>query len=187
MPAASGPRGVDGVGVPDSTSPRSDLSPRWGGRFSTCGWGPSSGDSGFGTGALTDTAATPATATTVTVAATSRATMAPIRIFTLFSWRSRAPTVAVRPEVTACGRPSAWALRRQAIGCEASRVPPSMLHLMHRWARALPSALALLAATPLLALAAGPPFPDPVDDQAVYDTAGMLSSAAIAEIEALID
>ena len=62
-----------------------------------------------------------------------------------------------------------------------------MLHLMHRWARALPSALALLAATPLLALAAGPPFPDPVEDQAVYDTAGMLSPAAIAQIEGFID
>ena len=62
-----------------------------------------------------------------------------------------------------------------------------MLHLMHRWARALPSALALLAVTPLLALAAGPPFPDPVEDRAVYDEAGMLGAAAIAQIEALID
>ena len=62
-----------------------------------------------------------------------------------------------------------------------------MLHRMHRWARALPGALALLALTPLLALAAGPPFPDPVEDQAVYDTAGMLSPAAIEQIEALID
>ena len=62
-----------------------------------------------------------------------------------------------------------------------------MLHPMHRWARVLPSALALLALTPLLAAAAGPPFPEPVDDQAVYDTAGMLSSAAISQIEALID
>ena len=51
----------------------------------------------------------------------------------------------------------------------------------------LPSALALLALTPLLAAAAGPPFPEPVEDQAVYDTAGMLSPAAIAQIEALID
>jgi uncharacterized membrane protein YgcG len=62
-----------------------------------------------------------------------------------------------------------------------------MLHLMHRWARALPSALALLALTPLLALAAGPPFPEPVEDQAVYDTAGMLTPAAIEQIEARID
>jgi uncharacterized membrane protein YgcG len=58
---------------------------------------------------------------------------------------------------------------------------------MHRWARALPSALALLSLTPLLALAAGPPYPDPVTDQAVYDTAGMLSPAAVERIEALID
>jgi uncharacterized membrane protein YgcG len=62
-----------------------------------------------------------------------------------------------------------------------------MLHRMHRWARALPGALALLALAPLLALAAGPPFPDPVEDQAVYDTAGMLSPSAIEQIEALID
>ena len=62
-----------------------------------------------------------------------------------------------------------------------------MLHRMHRWARALLGALALLALTPLLALAAGPPFPDPVEDQSVYDTAGMLSPASIAQIEALID
>ncbi len=62
-----------------------------------------------------------------------------------------------------------------------------MLHLMYRWARALPSALALLALAPALALAAGPPFPDPVEDQAVYDEAGMLSPAAVERIEALID
>jgi uncharacterized membrane protein YgcG len=62
-----------------------------------------------------------------------------------------------------------------------------MLQLMHRWARALPSALALLALTPLLALAAGPPFPDPIEDRAVYDEAGMLGAGAIDEIEALID
>ncbi len=58
---------------------------------------------------------------------------------------------------------------------------------MHRWARALPSALALLALTAVAAGAAGPPFPDPVDDQAVYDTAGILSDAAEAQLEATID
>ncbi|HEX5039309.1 MAG TPA: TPM domain-containing protein [Candidatus Limnocylindria bacterium] len=58
---------------------------------------------------------------------------------------------------------------------------------MHRWARALPSALALLALTPLLALAAGPPFPDPVDNQAVYDTAGILSPEAVQQLETTID
>ncbi len=58
---------------------------------------------------------------------------------------------------------------------------------MHRWARALPSALALLAATATVAVAAGPPFPDPVTDQAVYDTADVLAAATEAELEALID
>lgn len=37
------------------------------------------------------------------------------------------------------------------------------------------------------ALAAGPPFPDPVEDQAVYDFAGILSPAAIADAERVID
>jgi uncharacterized membrane protein YgcG len=58
---------------------------------------------------------------------------------------------------------------------------------MRRWARALPGAIALLAVTVSLAAAAGPPYPDPVEDQSVYDTAGMLTPAAIAEIENLID
>ena len=58
---------------------------------------------------------------------------------------------------------------------------------MHRWARALPSALALLSLTAAAAMAAGPPFTDPVDDQAVYDTAGILSPDAEAQLEATID
>jgi uncharacterized membrane protein YgcG len=58
---------------------------------------------------------------------------------------------------------------------------------MDRWARALPSALALLALTAGLAFAAGPPFPDPVENQAVYDTAGILSDATEIELERLID
>ena len=58
---------------------------------------------------------------------------------------------------------------------------------MHRWARALPSALALLALTAAVTMAAGPPFPDPVDGQAVYDTAEILSPAVEAELEATID
>jgi uncharacterized membrane protein YgcG len=58
---------------------------------------------------------------------------------------------------------------------------------MNRWARALPSALALLALTAAMATAAGPPFPDPVDDQAVYDTAGILSPQTEAELESIID
>ena len=58
---------------------------------------------------------------------------------------------------------------------------------MHRWARALPGALALLALTAATAAAAGPPFPDPVDDQAVYDTAEILSAASEEQLEATID
>jgi uncharacterized membrane protein YgcG len=58
---------------------------------------------------------------------------------------------------------------------------------MHRWARALPSALALLVLTAGIAVAAGPPFPDPVDDQAVYDAAGILSPETEAELERIID
>jgi uncharacterized membrane protein YgcG len=58
---------------------------------------------------------------------------------------------------------------------------------MHRWARALPSALALLACTAAAALGAGPPFPDPVDEQAVYDEAGVLRPEVVAELEGRID
>src|SRR5680860_450368 len=62
-----------------------------------------------------------------------------------------------------------------------------MLPSMHRWTGALPSALALLAMTALPALAAGPPFPDPVDGTAVYDTADILSPDTEARLESLID
>ncbi|MDQ2689552.1 MAG: TPM domain-containing protein, partial [Chloroflexota bacterium] len=58
---------------------------------------------------------------------------------------------------------------------------------MHRWARALPSALVLLALAAPAALAAGPPFPDPVPDQAVYDEADILEPATEAELERIID
>jgi uncharacterized membrane protein YgcG len=58
---------------------------------------------------------------------------------------------------------------------------------MHRWARAFPSALALLPLTAAAALAAGPPFPDPVEDQAVYDTADILSGGAETQLEETID
>jgi len=66
-------------------------------------------------------------------------------------------------------------------------MPASMLQFMHRWARALPSALALLALTTTVALSAGPPFPDPVDDQAVYDTAGVLGTDTEQRLESTID
>ncbi len=61
---------------------------------------------------------------------------------------------------------------------------------MHRWARALPGALALLALVALSAAparAAGPPFPDPVPDRAVYDTADILSPETEGELERIID
>ena len=62
-----------------------------------------------------------------------------------------------------------------------------MLPFMHRWARALPGALALLALTATAALSAGPPFPDPVNDQAVYDEAGVLSPETEQQLESTID
>ncbi len=37
------------------------------------------------------------------------------------------------------------------------------------------------------AVAAGPPFPDPVNDQAVYDTAGALRPATVSRAEAIVD
>ncbi len=48
-------------------------------------------------------------------------------------------------------------------------------------------ALALLLLAPGAMRAAGPPFPDPVEGQAVYDTAGILSAGTIANAEAVID
>jgi uncharacterized membrane protein YgcG len=60
--------------------------------------------------------------------------------------------------------------------------------------RTTPSRVAALAALALLSLvpaavasAAGPPFPEPVDDQAVYDTAGVLRDATIQSVERTID
>ncbi len=62
-----------------------------------------------------------------------------------------------------------------------------MLKPMNRWARALPGALLLLALAATVTLAAGPPFPDPVNGQAVYDTADMLSPETEAVLEDRID
>lgn len=62
-----------------------------------------------------------------------------------------------------------------------------MLQVMHRCARALPSALVLLALTALPLHAAGPPFPEPTTDRAVYDTAGVLRPEVVAELEERID
>ncbi len=58
---------------------------------------------------------------------------------------------------------------------------------MHRWARALLGALTLLLLTAGLALGAGPPFPDPIDGQAVYDTADVLSAETESTLEDRID
>lgn len=58
---------------------------------------------------------------------------------------------------------------------------------MDRWARALPSALALLACSAVAAVAAGPPFPAPVADRAVYDEADMFSTATEDSLELRID
>ena len=48
-------------------------------------------------------------------------------------------------------------------------------------------AIALMLSLPITAAAAGPPFPEPVDGQAVYDNAGILSEATVAGAEATID
>ena len=58
---------------------------------------------------------------------------------------------------------------------------------MHRWARAFPSALVLLALMASAAVAAGPPFPDPVDGRAVYDDADLLADATETRLEEIID
>src|SRR5918994_7702545 len=60
---------------------------------------------------------------------------------------------------------------------------------MRRHARALLLSIgtAIVLLLPVVVAAAGPPFPRPVDGQAVYDSAGILSDAAIADAEATID
>jgi uncharacterized membrane protein YgcG len=58
---------------------------------------------------------------------------------------------------------------------------------MQRWARALPSALVLMVLAAGSTLAAGPPFPDPETDRAVYDEAGVLRPEVVAELEGRID
>ena len=62
-----------------------------------------------------------------------------------------------------------------------------MLQIMNRCARALGGALVLLVLTAAASLAAGPPFPDPVDGRSVYDEAGVLRPEVIAELEQRID
>lgn len=65
----------------------------------------------------------------------------------------------------------------------ASAYHPAMARLRIPALLALATALALPAA----AIAAGPPFPDPVNDVAVYDTAGALAEATETELERRID
>jgi len=62
-----------------------------------------------------------------------------------------------------------------------------MLHSMNRCARALIAAAAVLILATTVAVAVGPPFPDPVTDQAVYDEAGIFRPQTIAELESIID
>ena len=56
-----------------------------------------------------------------------------------------------------------------------------------RFFSALSLAASLTVAVAAVAAAAGPPFPDPVENQAVYDTADVLRDATIAQAEATID
>jgi uncharacterized membrane protein YgcG len=63
-------------------------------------------------------------------------------------------------------------------------------HLVGRGASrglALGGSALLLLAVAAPAFAAGPPFPDPVTDQAVYDEAGVLRDATIQQLEQTID
>lgn len=62
-----------------------------------------------------------------------------------------------------------------------------MLRRMNRWFGALLGALALLAAGVTATIAAGPPFPDPVADRAVYDEADVLRPQVVDELETRID
>ncbi len=52
---------------------------------------------------------------------------------------------------------------------------------------ALSAAVAAIGLLPAFAVAAGPPYPDPVTDQAVYDTADVLRPDTEARLEAAID
>ncbi|MCV0402986.1 MAG: TPM domain-containing protein [Chloroflexi bacterium] len=58
---------------------------------------------------------------------------------------------------------------------------------MHRWRRALVAALPVSLMATTAVAAAGPPFPDPVDERAVYDEPGVLRPETVAELEQRID
>src|SRR3990170_7652415 len=172
------------LGVPPSTASRT----------ATVRRGTSGRTAGFqerssrGAGVV-DAADTPAAAVSVT-AAMRNATRVTAWIFTgdlLRRARADALVCARRWAAKAGPSPTGGTAARGMRASLASWVPTGILPPMHRWARAVPSALVLLALAAGAALAAGPPFPDPVDDQAVYDTADILSPATEQELESLID
>ncbi len=66
-------------------------------------------------------------------------------------------------------------------------MPHSILRDMQRWVGALAAGVLLTLATVAPATSAGPPFPDPVEDQAVYDEPGVLRAETVSDIEQRID
>ncbi len=66
-------------------------------------------------------------------------------------------------------------------------MPHSILRVMQRWLRVLAAAFLLTLTMVTPGRAAGPPFPDPVDGQAVYDEPGVLRPDTVAELEQRID
>ena len=70
------------------------------------------------------------------------------------------------------------------------RAMARLVHLRHRAlrvARMSPLVAAILLAVAPAALAAGPPYPDPVDGQAVYDTANLFQPETRSQAEGIID
>ena len=120
------------------------------------------------------------------------------------SWRSatRARMAPRWPRPTTDGRTRrrSWSSRTVDSVSRAARGPDGRVRMMPmdrlRGPLALLAALAWLlvvaggpvaAASPAPAPPAGPPFPEPVVDQAVYDYAGLFSEGAIGKAEATID
>ena len=65
--------------------------------------------------------------------------------------------------------------------------PAHLRHRAHRVVRLSPLVAAILLAVAPAALAAGPPYPDPVDGQAVYDTANLFQPETRTQAEGIID
>ena len=76
---------------------------------------------------------------------------------------------------------------RHSIGRRARRPRATPRLAPVRRALLLFPVIALLCATVAPVIAAGPPFPDPVDNQAVYDEAGVFRPATIQQLEQTID